>query len=152
MEYVFKTGHSLILYQALILANERSEYWKDIQESTIGVVFFGVPHRGADMAFWAECAANILAFASLGFVGSPSFAQVLKRNSPELSKVSSAFIQPASKIKTIRSFYETEKLGNDIVSQALVGKRYVGPSTSRALTRNIRSLTRTRLVFIQPTR
>ncbi|KAH7380996.1 hypothetical protein BKA64DRAFT_584580, partial [Cadophora sp. MPI-SDFR-AT-0126] len=96
-------------------ANERSDHWKDIQDSTIAAIFFGVPHRGADKAYWADFATNVLSFTSLGLAGNRSFVEALKRNSPEFSKISNAFIQPASKMKIIRTFYETEKIGNNVI-------------------------------------
>ncbi|KAI1392844.1 uncharacterized protein F4822DRAFT_142898 [Hypoxylon trugodes] len=101
--------------QALNLAKERSDHWEDIASSTVGIMFFGVPHRGADAAYWADFAASVISFASLGLQGNRNFVKDLKKNSREFSNISKAFIQPASKIKTIHSFYETVKIGNNVV-------------------------------------
>lgn len=106
--------------EALILANDRSDYWKDLRDSAVGAIFFAVPHRGADTAYWAELATNVLSFTTLGSVGNTSFVRSLTRNSPEFSKISDAFIQPAERFTIIRTFYETEKIGNQLVSRRLI--------------------------------
>lgn len=98
------------------LANERSDLWKDIVNSVFGIIFFAVPHRGADAAYWATIAANVYSVATIGFKGNQNFVDALKRNSPEFWQISNAFIQPASKVNIIRSFYETTKIANRIVS------------------------------------
>lgn len=106
----------------MTLANERSDHWGDIVDSTIGTMFFGVPHRGADAAYWANLATRVISIASLGLRGNRNFVEALKRNSREFSSISTAFIQPASKMKIIRSFYETVKIGNDVVSRVPKGQ------------------------------
>jgi len=78
-------------------------------------MFFGVPHRGADLAYWAKLATDVLSYASLGAVGNSRFVKALKRNSQEFAAISKAFIQPASRFQLIRSFYESVKIGNQIV-------------------------------------
>lgn len=102
-------------WQALILANERSDHWKDIATSTVGAMFFGVPHRGADKAYWAALAVRLVRISSLGAIGNNRFLDSLKRNSTEFSKISEAFTQPAARLQKIKSFYETKKIGNDVV-------------------------------------
>lgn len=106
--------------QAMNLANERSELWKHVVDSVCSIILFAVPHRGADAAYLATVAANVYKFATLGFAGNKNFVEALKRNSPEFWKISNAFIQPASKLKIIFSFYETAKIGNDVVSLAII--------------------------------
>ncbi|KAI9743212.1 MAG: hypothetical protein M1818_003058 [Claussenomyces sp. TS43310] len=101
--------------QVLILANERSDHYRDILESAEGAVFFAVPHRGANLAYWAKFATNIMSFATLGARGNPNFVKALKRNSPEFANISQAFVQPASKFLIIRSFYEAVKIGNELI-------------------------------------
>ncbi|PQE09827.1 hypothetical protein CJF30_00010308 [Rutstroemia sp. NJR-2017a BBW] len=111
-------AHSLggiIVKRALILTNERSDHWQNIRDSAAGIVFFAVPHRGADIAYWATLTANALTFATLGAMGNARFVKALKRNSPEFSRISQAFIQPATRFKIIRTFYETSKIGNQII-------------------------------------
>jgi hypothetical protein len=68
------------------------------------------------MAFWANLAANALSFASLGTHGNTNFVNALKRNSPEFAKISTGFIQPGAKFSMIRTFYETVKIGNQLVN------------------------------------
>lgn len=101
-----------------MLANERAEHWVDILDSAVGAFFFAVPHRGADMAYWATFVTNILTVTTLGTLGNSSFVKSLKRNSPEFSDISQAFIQPATNFIAIRTFYEMVKIGNQIVSSA----------------------------------
>ena len=100
----------------MILANERSDHWKDITDSAAGIIFFAVPHRGADTAYWADLATNVLSFSTLGVKGNANFVKSLRRNSPEFSKISQGFIQPASRFPVIQTFYETVKMKNCLVS------------------------------------
>ncbi|TDZ39082.1 Protein SERAC1 [Colletotrichum spinosum] len=114
---VIFVAHSLggiVVKQALILAIQRSDYWGSIATSTKGLVFFGVPHRGADKAYWAALVVRIAQFSSLGIRGSNKFVDSLKRNSAEFANISQAFIQPGARL-TIRSFYETERMGNSLI-------------------------------------
>ncbi|KAF3807774.1 Protein SERAC1, partial [Colletotrichum gloeosporioides] len=111
-------AHSLggvIVKRVLNLARERTNHWRDVQKSTLGLMFFGVPHRGADDAYWGEFASRLLSALSLGTWGNSRFVQGLKRNSPEFSSISRAFVEPGSEIKVIRTFYETKKMGNRII-------------------------------------
>lgn len=97
------------------LAIERSDLWKDIVDSVFSIIFFAVPHCGADSAKLATVAANVCRFATFGFAVNKNFVEALKRNSPEFWQISTAFIQPASKLQTIRTFYETNKMANKLV-------------------------------------
>lgn len=119
--------------QAIILANERSEHWKDILDSAAGALFFAVPHRGADMAYWANFVTNVLTFTTLGTLGNSSFVKSLKRNSPEFSSISQAFIQPANNFIAIRTFYEMVKIGNQLVSSAISMRMYYAVISSAVL-------------------
>lgn len=103
--------------QAMNLANERSKLWRDIVDNVFSIVFFAVPHRGADLASLATAAASLYSVATLGFAGNKKFVEALKRNSLEFRQISNAFIEPASKVRIIRSFYETTKIANHLVSQ-----------------------------------
>lgn len=105
--------------QAINLANERSDLWEHIVDSVFGIIFFAVPHRGADAAYWATVAANVYSVATFGFKGNQNFVEALKRNYAEFWQISNAFIQPASKVKIIRTFYETTRIANRIVSLTL---------------------------------
>ncbi|KAN0098199.1 hypothetical protein V8E51_013862 [Hyaloscypha variabilis] len=111
-------AHSLggiVVKRGLILANERSDHWKDIRDSAAGIIFFAVPHRGADIAYWANIATNALNLATLGARGNANFVRSLQKNSPEFANISQAFIQPAAQFTVIRTFYETVKIGNQLI-------------------------------------
>lgn len=102
--------------QAINLALERSELWNDIVDSVFSIMFFAVPHCGADTAKLATVAANVSRFATFGFAVNKNFIEALNRNSREFRQISDAFIQPASKVQIIRTFYETNKMANKLVS------------------------------------
>lgn len=75
-----------------------------------------MPHRGADLAFWAGLATDAVNFASLGAYGNPKFVEALKRKSPEFMRISMGFIQPGGNFSVIRTFYETVRIKNQLVS------------------------------------
>ena len=100
--------------KALILAHEQLEEYGDLLNSVRGSVFFGVPHRGADAAYWANFAANLLEIAQLGFGTNTKFVAALRRNSETLANISQQFIWRAARLD-IRTFFETEKLCNQLV-------------------------------------
>ena len=99
----------------MILAHERSSYYGHLLASIKAVVFFGVPHRGADLAFWLEFPAKLLEYGQLGFGGNTAYVSALKRNSTAFASISDSFIERGSHL-VIRTFYETEKMGNQLVS------------------------------------
>jgi hypothetical protein len=78
------------------------------------LVFFGVPHRGADIAYWGNFAANLLKITQLGFGTNTRFVEALKRNSAIFAEISQQFIERGDHLP-IRTFYETEKLLNQLV-------------------------------------
>lgn len=98
----------------MILANERPEYYENLLNSIKASIFMAVPHRGADIAFWASFAARLLRNAQLGFAGNPSYVKALQRNSRECADISRQFVGRSSKL-TIRTFFETEQMGNQLV-------------------------------------
>ena len=99
----------------MILTHERLGSYGDLLGCIKAVVFFGVPHHGADLAYWATFASQILQITQLGFVTSTNFVTALQKNSPAFLHISEQFIERGDKLK-IRSFYETEKLYNQLVS------------------------------------
>ncbi len=101
--------------QAMILANERSKYYGDVLQHIRAAVFFGVPHRGSDTAYWANFAANILRFGQLGWRTNPAYVKALQRNSPTFANISTQFVGRTEQL-SIRTFYETERMGNQVVS------------------------------------
>jgi hypothetical protein len=93
----------------LILAHERSSIYGNLLDRIRGSVFFGVPHRGSDVAYWGNFAANVLTVAQLGFGTNSRFVYALQRNSRTFAEISQQFIERGSKLD-IRTFYETEKM------------------------------------------
>jgi hypothetical protein len=98
----------------LILAHDRSDYYGDLLNCVKAVVFFGVPHRGADLAYWATFASKILQITQPGFATNSNFVKALQKNSPAFGQISEGFIERGDKLK-IRTFYETELLYNQLV-------------------------------------
>jgi hypothetical protein len=101
----------------MILANERSKYYGDLLQHVRGAVFFGVPHRGSDIAYWAGFAANILQFGQLGLGTNSAYVKALERNSPTFANISTQFVDRAERL-SIRTFYETERMGTKVVSSS----------------------------------
>ncbi|CZR66344.1 uncharacterized protein PAC_16245 [Phialocephala subalpina] len=110
-------AHSLggiVVKKALILAHEQPERYADLSKSVRGVIFFGVPHRGSDVAYWGTFAANLLETIQLGFGTNSNFVKDLQRNSETLANISEQFFPLGDKLK-IRTFYETERLLNRVI-------------------------------------
>jgi hypothetical protein len=99
----------------LVLAHERSELYGDLLGCVKAAVFFGVPHRGTDLAYWAAFASRIIRTMQLGFGTNPSFVTDLEKNSRTFADISRQFIERGDKLK-IGTFYETEKLYGQLVS------------------------------------
>lgn len=99
----------------MILAWNNNEHYGTVLGSVQGCLFLGVPHRGSDLAYWAQLPAHLIKYGSINFMGNPRFLESLKSNSPEWMRISKLFLHRATKL-SIRSFYETNKLGNVIVS------------------------------------
>ena len=66
------------------------------------------------LADWAKVAPDVAKWLSLGFAGNSNFIRVLKESSK-------SFVERADRL-FIRSFYETEKYGNLIVSFTTIRK------------------------------
>ncbi|KAI9767544.1 MAG: hypothetical protein M1840_005581 [Geoglossum simile] len=110
-------SHSLggiVVKKVLIIAHERSDHYGRFLNCVQGVVFLGVPHRGSDLAYWGTFAANLLYITQLGFGTNPAFVDALRRNSETLANISEQFIERGSRLQ-IRTFYETDKLGNKLI-------------------------------------
>lgn len=109
-------AHSLggiIIKKALIIANERLSQYSSLLHSVSAMVLFGVPHRGADVAYWANFAANVLSASHLG--ANPNFVKTLQKNSRAFADISQQFIERAAHLKKIYTFYELDKLYNTLV-------------------------------------
>jgi len=103
--------------QAMILAHHRSKYYGNLLQHVRAIVFFGVPHRGSDVAYWATFAANILQFGQLGLRTNPTYVKALQRNSSTFAEISTQFVERAESL-SIRTFFETERMGNQVVSSS----------------------------------
>lgn len=83
-----------------------------------GCVFFGVPHRGAQAAYWANFAAKVIKVALLGGTNT-NFVAALQQNSRTFADISQQFIERGASLG-IRTFYETEMLYNQLVCRLCV--------------------------------
>lgn len=115
--------HSLggiLVKKTLIIAHERDSNldFKDILVNTRGIAFLGVPHRGSDIAWWANFAAKLLRNASLGTSTNVAILSDLEKGSATLATISNQFVDRARNM-IIYSFYETEKLNKVVVGITL---------------------------------
>lgn len=99
----------------MILAKQNDDRYGELLEGINGCLFLGVPHRGADLAYWANIPAQIIAHLSMGLAGNTHFLESLKRKSEIWRSISNDFVHRGKKLH-IRSFYETKKMVNQIVT------------------------------------
>jgi hypothetical protein len=99
----------------MILAHDRSKYYGHLLQQVRAVVFFGVPHRGSNVAYWAAFAARILQLGQLGLRTNSTYVKALQRNSSTFAEISTQFVERAEPL-SIRTFFETERMGNQVVS------------------------------------
>ena len=98
----------------MILAWANSHHYAEILEKVKGCLFLGVPHQGADLAYWADMPARIVPLVTFGFFGNRRFLKSLKKNSKDWMQISRDFVHRSAQLH-IRSFFETEKLGDVVV-------------------------------------
>lgn len=113
-------AHSLggiVVKKALIIAYERSNFYGSLLQQVHGIVFMGTPHRGGDLAYWANYLANILKIALLGTRTNPRLLADLQKNSPALADISKQFVERGQKLD-ILTFFEQERYLGTVVSQA----------------------------------
>jgi hypothetical protein len=79
-------------FQAMIIAHEKSKSYGSLLSRVHAAVFFGVPHRGSDSAYWAYFAARLLEFGQLGFGTNSTYVSALRRNSKTFADISQQFI------------------------------------------------------------
>jgi hypothetical protein len=106
----------LIVKKTLNMAWNNPATYGSLLEKVFGLVFFGVPHRGANLAYWAGFPASLLDHALLGFGGNRSFLRALQKNLDKWRTISQDFVQRRAQLSSIQTFFETEKLGNILVS------------------------------------
>jgi hypothetical protein len=97
----------------VIIAHERPLVYGDLLKCVYGVAFFGVPHRGSEVAYWGNFAANLLKMPLLGNTNT-KFVAALQKNSETFANISQQFIEHGSSLQ-IRTFYETKKAYNQLV-------------------------------------
>ncbi|KAF8253528.1 hypothetical protein K440DRAFT_657443 [Wilcoxina mikolae CBS 423.85] len=97
----------------MIIAHERSLLYGELLKCVYGVAFFGVPHRGSDVVYWANFAANLLKIPLLGNTNA-KFVAALQKNSEAFANISQQFIECSSSLQ-IRTFYETKKAYNQLI-------------------------------------
>ena len=85
----------------------------DLLRSVHGCVFFGVPHRGAEAAYWSSFGANVIKVALFGHVNA-NYVAALQQNSRAFADISRQFVERGASLK-IRTFYETKMLDNQLV-------------------------------------
>ena len=86
----------LILDQALVIAKDDEEGYKDIRKSVAGILFLATPHRGSDATSFPLIISNILETASALTFGATKkvrkdLLKSLEANSAELKDISTAF-------------------------------------------------------------
>lgn len=74
-----------------------------------GVLFFGTPHRGSDIASWGTIFSNVLRVGSFGTSTNSSLIKELQRNSRTLDMISRSFADCGKDVNIV-SFYETEAM------------------------------------------
>ena len=102
-------AHSLggiIVKQALVWAHREPQY-KAINDHTLGLFFFGTPHRGSDKATYGKILANV----ATGVMHKPKskLISALQSNSDALMRLTSEFKFEAPNMK-IATFYETKPM------------------------------------------
>jgi hypothetical protein len=100
--------------KAINRASSRDSPYAHLADAVCGILFFGTPHRGADIAKWGERVANVFQLVTFGVAGNDEIVHALRRNSSELNEISKQFQGYLTRI-AIRSFYETEKIGGMLV-------------------------------------
>jgi hypothetical protein len=92
----------------------RMTHYRNILDNTKGIAFLGVPHRGADAAWWFSFAASSLKGATLGMSTHTALVKDLQKASHTLATISKQFVNEGKSLK-IYTFYETRKLSGIVV-------------------------------------
>lgn len=103
-------AHSLggiVVKQALFLARVESQY-STICEHTVGIIFFGTPHRGSDKAAYGKILANVA--STVMHKPSSKLLSALQSNSDVLARLTSDFRHQLPQYQIV-SFYERKPLG-----------------------------------------
>ncbi|RPA77438.1 hypothetical protein BJ508DRAFT_228758 [Ascobolus immersus RN42] len=102
----------LLVKRALIYANTCSSghnlHLRSIKTSTFGILFFGTPHQGSDMAKWASMMERFISLLPKGIIDTnPSLINTLGKNSETLQNINESFLGLSRELKM---FYFWEEL------------------------------------------
>jgi hypothetical protein len=96
----------------VIIAYERSSAYGELLGSVRGAIFFGVPHRGADVAYWGNVVANICKLTPFG--SNTKFIAPLRRKSGMFAEISQRFVERCKPLQ-ICTFHETKTVKRQLV-------------------------------------
>ncbi|KAK5660882.1 hypothetical protein OQA88_12253 [Cercophora sp. LCS_1] len=103
--------HSLggiVCKQAVVRAMEDERY-RTLRGCLRGIMFFGTPHRGSDVAGWATVLGGVLKVGMAGTSTNTGLVKDLERGSRVLEGIGEAFVNAGREL-VVFSFYETERL------------------------------------------
>ncbi|MCJ1270553.1 hypothetical protein MMC22_010450 [Lobaria immixta] len=104
-------AHSLggiVFKKALVIAHERGSRYQDLSASVKSVIFMGVPHRGADIAFWSTALGRIANMPLLGRLRT-DLLNDLTPKSDILGAICDQFVERGKNLQ-IFSLYERQKI------------------------------------------
>lgn len=99
-----------VVVQALILAHEIQKQYSDIVQSCRGIVFLGTPHRGSEVASWANMITAVTKAAGDLSPLRNDLLRDLRKSSVTLKEISSQFVHRTEGLQ-ILSFVEREYTG-----------------------------------------
>ncbi|KAK5054527.1 hypothetical protein LTR84_001418 [Exophiala bonariae] len=112
---LFFICHSLggvVFKKMLIVAHEREGLYNDIKISTKGVIFFGTPHCGSDIANATRVTRDIFSLCTAKAFRS-DLLKSLESNSADLIEIAAQFVERAVPLQ-ILSAYEGRRFGSTI--------------------------------------
>ncbi len=97
----------------MIIAHEQIDVYGQLLNSIRGIIFFAVPHRGAELANLVKIFSKVVGF--FGFRVNTKHIALLSKESDPLMEISSQFKNRARRLDII-TFIETEKYKSHLVS------------------------------------
>ena len=97
----------------MIIAHEQIDVYGQLLNSIRGIVFFAVPHRGAELANLVKIFSKVVGL--FGFGVNTKHVALLSKESDPLMDISSQFKNRARRVD-IMTFVETEKYKGHLVS------------------------------------
>lgn len=70
-------------------------------------MFLGVPHKGADNAWWKNVPGSLVKITTIGFKGNTNFIQSISRSSHIWRDIAMDFVPRTSDLVATHSFFET---------------------------------------------